>query len=387
MLARDIAVIIESSTGYGRNLLSGISKFASLHGWRVRYEQRGLRDSEPAWLASWQGHGVITRSPDQKISRRLAEKGIPVIDLFTEKEEKDRCGTFVDSDHEAVGRQAADFFMGTGAGHFAFVGFSGSVFSGYRQRGFETALAAEGWPCLAFRRADHNIATADSERGRQMDFLASLPIPCAVFCATDELAARVVNDCHRLGIAVPEQAAVLGVDNDPLFCYLVSPSLSSVDPDIPRMGWEVAAWLEALMGGKDPEKEGLRRLIPPVGVKARESTSGVAAKSLLTARAFEAIRLNACRGAAVGDIAAACRVSRRTLERRFSEETGRTVKDLLEDTQVQHAKRFLLQTDYTLARIAALTGMNYPERLSHMFKRRTGITPGQFRRAGGPEGR
>ena len=105
----------------------------------------------------------------------------------------------------------------------------------------------------------------------------------------------------------------------------------------------------------------------------------LAVEDPLVATALEAIRTMACQGATVEEIARICHVSRRSLERSFSREIGQTVKSLIVETQLDRIKQLLKETDYTLAHIAELVGMQYAERLSHMFKRETGVTPGQFR--------
>ena len=254
---KDVAVIVESSTQYGRNLMSGIAKYATLHDWRLHFEQRGILDPEPSWLKKWQGDGIITHCPNPTISKSKARSGIPHVDVYSEEVSEDRIGGLIESDHEAVGKMAAEFLLEKQYPHYAYVGFSDSIFSEFRQKGYEAILAHAGLKPQAFLSPDHNVSQQSRWARRQRDFIGKLPLPCAIYCASDELAMAVAVDCRQLDISVPEKVAILGTDNDPLFCTMSSPKLSSVDPDIPRMGWNIAAWLDALMQGKNPEQETL----------------------------------------------------------------------------------------------------------------------------------
>lgn len=382
---KNIAVIVESSTQYGRNLLSGIAKYAALHDWRLHYEHRGLMDNEPTWLEHWQGDGVITRCPQTPFSDRKAEQGIPVINMFKEHVSQEHIGHVIESDHIAVGKMAAEFFLGSGCQHFAFIGYSNSVFSQGRQHAYVHKLQQAGHSCDQFLTPDHNISDQARWVRRQKQFIEELPKPCALYCATDELAAAASNDCIDLGINIPEQLLILGTDNDPFFCEMMSPKISSIDLDVPKVGWQLATWLDALIAGQDPVELGVQNIMPPKGVVVRESTEYMGSDDPYVAKALEAIRLAACQGASVDDIVEMCDTSRRTLERRFLKQfgAGRSIKSFLVNAQVERAKKLLLETDYTLAHIAELIGMQYPERLSHMFKRETGMAPGQYRSAKG----
>ncbi|NWK55935.1 DNA-binding transcriptional regulator [Verrucomicrobiaceae bacterium N1E253] len=376
---KNIAVIIESSTQFGRNLLSGIAKYGQMHDWNLHFEERGLKTTEPGWLEHWKGDGIIVRSLDQTISRAKSREGIPVLNLCAEGEQAFVAGMLINSDHLAVGALAADYFIGKGYERFAYIGYENRHYSTFRQEGYISKLEQRGYECCSLEVPP--IPDGDYQsRSRQIrQFLDDLVMPCAVFCACDAVAVGVINLCHELGKAVPEQLAVLGVDDDSLLCSMVFPSLSSIDPDIPRVGWLAASWLGAMMEGKDPHGMGIQRVVAPRGVTERLSSGVCAVSDPIVAKALEQIRLRATEGARVKDIANQCHVSQRLLERSFEKEMGVTVKRLLIETQLERIKGWLKDTDFTLAHIAELAGMKYPERLSHMFKRETGMTPGQFR--------
>lgn len=380
---KDVVVIVESSTQYGRNLLVGIANYATLHNWRLQYEQRGILDPEPVWLNKWQGDGIIVRHPDPRISKNKAKQGVAVLDMFYEIDSQSRKGIIVDSDHYAVGKLAAEHLMGKGHRSFGYIGFAESVFSRYRQLGYEETLLGSGLECLSFVNPDHNKTDQARWVFRQREFVKTLPFSCALYCATDELAFAACNDCIQAGISVPEQVAILGTDNDTVLCEMMSPTLSSIDPDIPQLGWQAAARLDQMMKGEDPLDQGDPQVVQPKGIIVRQSTARFAVEDPNLAKALEEIRRTACMGASVDDIATSCHMSRRNLERCMSKQLGKTVKSLIVEVQVNRAKKLLLQTDYTLDRIAELIGMNYTERLSYMFKRQVGMTPGKYRKQSG----
>ncbi|WP_193214098.1 substrate-binding domain-containing protein [Luteolibacter marinus] len=378
---RHVAVIIETSTEYGRNLIRGIARFGRLHDWQIHFEYRGKTAGEPEWLEDFEGDGVITSSPDQRFSRKLAKRGIPVIDLQATVSDDKGEHLFIDSNHRAVGRLAAEHFIGKGHRHFAFLGYSDHNVSLEREIGFTEALAARGHKPLSHHTPERKDRTYESMYRGNEAFIASLPKPCALFCAWDEVAFRAVQTAIEQGISVPEDLAVLGVDNDPVFSSTSRIPLSSIDPDIGRMGFLTATWLGEMMAGKRPKEIQLERLVPPKGLVVRQSTALDAIEDPVVRRFLELLRRQQPGLLTIEDLARDCHVSRRLLEQRVKVATGKTPRQWLSQTLVEAIQRFLTQTDFTLAHIADQLGFGHAERLSHLFRRQTGITPGEFRKS------
>jgi LacI family transcriptional regulator len=378
---RHVAVIIETSTQYGRNLIRGIARFGRLHDWQLHFEYRGKTAAEPDWLADFKGDGVITTSPDQRHSRALREQGMPVIDLQSTLVDPAGEHLIVDSDHRAVGRMAAEHFIEKGHRHFAFLGYNDQSVSREREIGFTEALAARRHRPLLHHTPERKARTFEALHRGDEAFIASLPKPCALFCCWDEVAFRAVQSALEQGIAVPEDLAVLGVDNDPVFSGTSRIPLSSIDPDIIRMGFLTASWLAELMEGKPLPKIKLERLVPPKGLIVRQSTALDAIEDPVVRRFLELLRQQRPGLLSIEELARDCHVSRRLLEQRVKAATGKTPRQLLSQTLVEAIQRFLSQTDYTLAHIAELLGFEHAERLSHLFRRQTGMTPGEYRRS------
>lgn len=377
---RHVAVIIETSTQYGRNLIGGIAQFGQLHNWQLLFEYRGRNTAEPDWLEDFDGDGVITTCPSPTHSLTLAERGLPVIDISSSRPRSRQAEMLVDSDHRRVSELVADHLVAKGHRHFAFLGYSDHPVSSARETGFVEALRAHGFDCHTHHTPERRSRSFEMLHTGDTKFLESLPRPCGLFCCWDEVGYRVVQTARDLGIAVPEDLAVVAVDNDPVFCATAPVPLSSVDPDIPRMGLLTASWLQALMDGVRPDDAELERLVAPRGLVVRQSSALEAVEDPLVRKFLELLRQKDPGTLSIESLARACHVSRRLLEQRVKAATGLTPRKHLSQNLVEAIRRFLTQTDYTLAHIAEILGFEHSERLSHLFRRETGQTPGEYRK-------
>ncbi|NNJ27383.1 XylR family transcriptional regulator [Alienimonas chondri] len=370
-----VALLVETSSGYGRDVLAGITRFMRMHDdWSVFLEQRDLTRTPPAWLSKWDGDGVISRAT----SPELASAGLPLVEITDREEGR----AHVRSDDGAIGRLAAEHLHERGYRRFAFCGFAGEAWSDRRERGFVDYLNELGNPgdCCEL----HNVPwygpgtlTWDEDQDRLGDWLAAIPRPFAVMACNDVRGQQVLDACAARGFAVPEDVAVIGVDNDDVLCRLSSPPLSSVIPDAEGVGYRAAELLAARMRGESvPETS---ELLPPLGVATRQSTDTVAIPDEGVAAALHYISQHACRGISVDDVVRNASVSRSTLERKVRKHLGRTPQEEIRQVQVKRTCELLRTTELTVERIAALCGFEHPEYLHVVFKRITGMTPGQFR--------
>ena len=185
---------------------------------------------------------------------------------------------------------------------------------------------------------------------------------------------QLLDACRRAGVAVPEEVAVVGVDNDELVCELAYPPLSSVIPDAVRIGYEGAALLDRLMKGQ-PAPAAMQT-IPPLGVAVRQSSDVTAIADPRLADAMRFIRENACAGIGVDDVLDRVAVSRSVLQRLFRKQFDRTILDSITEVRIGRVKQLLTETDMPLADIAHRAGFAYMEYLSTTFRRQTGWTLG-----------
>ena len=200
--------------------------------------------------------------------------------------------------------------------------------------------------------------------------------PFAVMSCNDLRGKHVIDACAALGLSVPEQVAVLGVDNGEQLCNLCSPPLSSVIPDAEEVGFRAAELLAQLMTGADlcPEI-----MIPPIGIATRQSTDAMAVSDPDMAKALNFIRENACRNIRVQDVVDNVSISRSTLERQCRQHLGRSPQGQIRYEQVKRVRELILRTELSLEEIAYRCGFEHAEYMHVVFKRITGTTPGALR--------
>ena len=281
----------------------------------------------------------------------------------------------------AIGRLAAEHLLERGFQKFAFCGFRDELWSELRHRGFAEAVAKQGMRCEAYvspwrgRRA----RAWQQEHTALERWLRGLPRPLAVMACNDLRAQHVLDVARGLGLAVPEDLAVIGVDDDYPFCDLCDPPLSSVLPNARRIGYRAAEALDGLMAGEPALAQEV--LVEPLGITTRQSTDILAIDYPAIAAAVRHIRERACEGLHVSELLKKLPISRPVLERRFRKYLSRSPQAEIRRVQIARAKRLLVETDLPLKNIASMVGFAHAEYLSVVFKRETGITPGTYRRS------
>jgi LacI family transcriptional regulator len=208
------------------------------------------------------------------------------------------------------------------------------------------------------------------------EWLHSLPRPVGIFTPGDLHAVRLMNLCRQLEIAVPEEATILGRGNDPVICETMRPTLSSLDVDPRRVGYEAAALLDRLIAG-DKAKDPI--LVPPSHVEVRQSTDLMAIEDRDVVQAIQFIRDYACTDIDVTRVAREVGLSRRMLELRFEKYLGRTPKAEIMRLRIEHAKMLLARTDSNRESIARRCGFAAPEYFSKTFHRIVGMKPHTYR--------
>lgn len=369
-----VALLFETPNAYARGILVGIGEYILSHGpWRVYLSQFGINDPPPPWLSSWDGQGIIVRGENKLMAVAVAKLSIPVIDMTPSRLLPN--APWVKSDDAAVARLAAQHFFERGFRNFAFCGDTRLNVSNRRCEHFQADLSNHGHACHVFPSASAP-PNGDTETDAIGRWLTGLPRPIAVFAFNDGRGQQVLDGCRRTGLAVPEEVAVLGVDNDEVLCALSPPPMSSVILNPQRGGWEAARLLTQMISGKKIPSSA--HLIPPVGVAVRQSTDVLAVDDPQIARALRYIREHACEGIGVGNVLQHCPMARRTLEQRFKKLLGRTPRQEIVRVQINRVKELLMGTELPVSEIADRAGFE-PEYLSVVFKQETGLTPTEFR--------
>jgi len=376
-----VVLLIETASVYARRILSGIARYLKEHRpWSLFvFEYSELGGSLPRWLLNWRGDGIICRfllTP--RLAKRLHKRNVPMVNLNDFY--SNPWLPLIRSDDDAIGRLAAEHLRQRCFRHFAFCGFTDLEWSRQRREGFRIALGGRGIFCGAYESA-WSIRRSRAWEREQEDikrWLRSLPKPVGVLACNDGCGQHIVNACQQANLAVPEDVAVIGVDDDALLCELCNPPLSSVIPDSERIGYESAALLDRLMGGGRPPQQ--QWLIPPLGVMTRQSTDVLAIDDPDLVAAVRYIREHACQGISVGDVLKHVLLSRTILERKFRRHLGHSPQAEIRAVQLRRVQQLLAETHLPLDRIAALAGYKHSEYMSVVFKRSTKQTPGQYRR-------
>lgn len=283
------------------------------------------------------------------------------------------------SDDVAVGRLAAQHFLDKGFRNFGYLGFTGHQYSTERHRGFREELESQNRPVHY-----SEPPTIDISRWRLHmpdeavdQWLLACPKPIAVFCAADDNARFLIDACLHLGISIPDEVAILGVNNDEMLCDLAEVPISSVELGGERIGYEAAALLHRILKGEPAPKEPI--LVKPNKIVSRHSTNILSVEDPKVAMAMRYIQENADRPISVTDVLKAVGMSRRALEKRFQKVAGRSPYAEILRNHIERAKELLIQTDMPIAEIAPLSGFSEARELSVMFKKKTGMTPQSFR--------
>lgn len=380
MRRRAVALLIETSNAYARGLLEGIISYTRTHdSWSIYLPEQERGAAPPQWLADCPIDGMIARIETDEIAQAVRSRNVPTVDVSAARRVPGI--PWVETDDARIARLAVEHLVERGFRSLAFCGEPGFNWSRWRQDHFQRIADESGCTCDVFQSPGRNRfgSAWPTEQERLADWLMRLPRPTGILACYDIRAQQLLDVCRGIDIAVPEELAVIGVDNDPLLCNLCDPPLSSIAPDAHRTGYTAASLLDQLMSGASVPDQAV--LIPPLGVETRQSTDTLAVDDPDVAAALHFIRENACSGINVSDVVRHSSLSRRVLESRFSKLLGRTPHSEITRQRMDRIRRLLLETDLPLAAIAARTGYRHVEYLTVAFRNQTGVPPSVFREA------
>ncbi len=376
----NVLLFVETSREFGRGLLHGIAKYSRLHGhWRIYRRPLALDSSLPDWR-EMKIDGAIAR--DVKVAQILMHSGFPVIFV---QHSRDMYKNFpaIITDSPSIGRMAAEHFLDRGFRNFAYCGFDDFVWSRDRNHFFQQRLEQDNFKVNTYKQPKSKAKRLwENERYLIIDWLMSLPKPVALFCCNDDRALQVVEACELAGVNVPEDVAVIGVDNDVLVCDLSDPPISSIAMGTEAAGYEAAELLDQMMKGKNAI--GKRIVVFPTHITTRVSTDIAAVSDTEVATAIRFIRKNVDRAIQVRDVVDATTVSRRVLENRFRTALRRSIYQEIRRMRVDRIIQLLVSTDMTVREIALRCGFDSAEHIARYFRKLTGISLREYRRKSTP---
>lgn len=368
---RTIGLQLRFQDSYDMAVAAGVVEYArTTRQWRLKGQ--GPLFSET--LADCDG--LIARIESEEDARSMAALGIPVIDIANSASG----GLFnqVTNDDHQTGVNAARYLKESGSRNWGWCGVSRVRWASQRLKGFlegsglSIAGVASFTESLAWWRQLYEVSEELEA------WLSTLPKPISLFCCNDISAMKVELACQRVGIAIPDEVMVLGVDNETLICELATPSISSIQVDCRTIGYEAAVLLDGLLDGTIHALQS--RKIAPLVVIERESTRYVHCSDDQVAQALRLIKREASYGLTAAEVAAESAISRRALEMRFKKERGRTILEEIVRQRLQEASRLLIYSSLTVSEVGQLSGFTSEHRFFALFKEAYGMTPLSYRK-------
>jgi LacI family transcriptional regulator len=358
----------------------GVARFARDHGWHL------TADLDNPVPRHWNGDGVVTLLGARRgLWNRLKNQKVPIVDLAESR--PNITLPRLTMDNAAIGRLAAEHFLDRGYVHFAFTNRHELGVSRRRREAFSLALASAGRPCHVLswqRERGRKLDTRDNRHRWLMTRLQMLPKPLAVFAARDIEAVEVIEACFSVGLVVPDQVAVLGVDNTETVCDCLRVPLSSIDDNLEQVGYQGAALLQGLLQGQMAPVSPV--YVPPAGIVVRRSTDWLAVGHPQVVKALRFLDDHAEHPIGTNDVARHVGMSRSGLEKAFREHYVRAPMEQLRQIRLARAKSMLLHTNLRVVAIAEQCGFQTAHNLCRVFRHGVGVTPKQFRSCNGSLG-
>ena len=386
-LVPKVALLIETSRGYGRSLLRGISKYSRLYGpWQFHLTPGDFEQIVPR-MKDWGGHGIIARIMDKRTANLVLKSGLPCVLLDLPESHMLRNSPnkspFVEllSDSEGASIMAAEHLFEKQFRHYGFVGYYGQIWSTKREAAFVEHVQKAGFPVHVYRMPIRKGEPLrwEKEEAVLAKWVASLPKPIGLMACNDQRGRELLEACEYAKIAVPEEVAVVGVDNDELLCEVSYPPLSSVVLNAEQGGFLAAKALDEMMRGEMPTSQ--RIIVSPLRVTERRSSEVVAIDDFEVAAALQYIHTRSTNNLAINRIVDHVAVSRRALELKFKHLLGRTILQEIHKVRLDRAKKLLQETDLSIPQIAETVGFTTGSYLIQVFRKEVGMTPLKFRQS------
>jgi LacI family transcriptional regulator len=376
---KNIVLMINTARETGRQFLRGIQKYISTHGrWEIsiqppEYLRTNKFDPE-SWLQLHKANGIIVR--DSPHTQKILELKIPKV-ICDSQQEKFPGASAVYTNSRLITEIASEYFIGLGFENYAFCGFSKLSWSIKRYEIFNKIIIDNGY------QGAHNYNEwlgdtneAETESWMISKWLQTLPKPVCVYACNDDRALYILEACKIANFKVPDEVAVLGVDNDKLVCELTSPPLSSIELSFEQSGFEAAKLLDKMIRYKHKPQD---IIVEPVDVITRQSTNIMAINDQEVTKALIFIMENYRSSIQISDIVKATTASRRSLEMRFKKILKRTIMEEITRLRINSIKKRLRNTHESVYQIAQSLEFTIPEHLSRYFKNATGLSPTAYR--------
>jgi len=376
-----ILLLTDFSSGYSRNLLKGIVRYSKEVGnwsfqrmplyYRMLYGENGVVE----WAKKWQADAIIAQLTDVNIEL-LNDLNIPII--VQNYRDRNKAVSNLTGDYFNTGVMAAKFFLNRGYRNFAFYGFKGAIWSRERADGYSHEIEKQGYK-LAILENDNKDKEEWSYNHTVLgNWLQSLPKPVALFACDDHFALQISETCNVYNINVPDDIAILGVDNDDLLCNISDPPLSSIVLDVENGGYNAGKLLHQLITKEITEPFNI--VVNPLIIERRKSTEKYAVSDKNIRTILDYIEKNYANHLSVEELVKQVPLSRRVLEKKFKEETGESLYQYIQNYRIDQFTRLLITTDYSLFEAALQSGFENYKNVSRVFRKYKSLSPAEYRK-------
>ena len=374
-----VLLLLDSSSEFDRKLLRGIVRYSNEHGpwlfYRMPQSYRNKSGDKGVikWAKKWGANAIVGRLDDEIVDVQT-ELGIPVV-LQNYHHRSVSCSNLT-GDYHTAGVMAANFFRKKNYTNFAYYGIKGVIWSEERGSAFKERVAKEGYKVECFEYAE---PTSEGKlRPRVEEWLKRLPKPIALFCCDDERAIFLTETCKIAGISIPEEIALLGVDNDDLLCNISDPPISSIELDVEGGGYAIGGLLhEQMLNGVLPQAANV--VISPVRIEQRRSTERYNIQDPYVLKVVQHIESNYDKELSVESLLSDIPLSRRNFEMKFKRELKTSIYQFILNCRCNHLADLLLTTTRSVMDLSIEVGFKDGGNVSRVFKKCKGISPADYR--------
>ena len=379
-----ILLSLDISEVWGRSLMRGIVKYATIYGPWMFYRQPPYYLSKKShnvifWARKFNADGIIMLEPTAAEARQLTKLNIPTVVSGYTRERFPRFANLL-SEHCEMGIMAADHLLERGFQSFAFCGYDRFFWSKQRCKGFTERIEQAGFSVHVYKQPrTQKERSWEFEQLILADWLKSLPKPIGIMSCLDSRSLHIVEASKIANLRIPIDISIIGVNNDELLCNLAPQPLSSVAISSEQGGYEVAELMDRMLQ-KKVKMKGQIITVRPTHVTTRQSTDMFTIKDRSISEAVHFIRNNFKTLIQVEDVAAAAKLSKRTLQRKFQTIMGYSVHDAIKNVQIEYIAQLLRETNMSISQIAISMGYSGPEHISRLFQKAKGMNASQYRK-------
>jgi LacI family transcriptional regulator len=383
---RKVILLLSTSRAHVRGLVHGIARYSRLHGPWILYTDTSfyMKRGALSWLRNWQADGLI--APDANEYKEIIRMGLPTIVYRVARNRLPRLPAII-ADNQRVGEMAADHLLDRGFRHFAYCGPRDRPWGLERRKSFNAKIAEAGFELHVFYVSSSlgSWRSFEHEQSRLVEWLKLLPKPVGLMAGNDVCGSHIIEACRIAGMQVPDQVAVIGVDNDELICDLTDPPMSSITLNTEHAGYQAAGLLDSLMAGE--EMMGQNIVVRATHVVTRQSTDILAMEDRTVAEAIRFIRQHSKEAVQVNNVVDHIAMSRRNLELRFHKALNRSIYGEIKRVRTQQIIRLLCETDLPISEIALKLGHPSDKHIARYFEQQTGMSLKEYRNRCGKQPR